>query len=195
MAMTGPWPLRAAILATSAIAATLAVAAPLDPESCARLKSELSGLATARADYAKGAAWAKANLPPARLSEVDRFLRTEEQYLFRCPQPKRQIAAEEDDDTADAKAAPDAKAKPKVKTKSAEAKPSTEAGTEPAAKPKPKPKPKPAVAEGGSAPATSPGPSADAATAPAKPRPKPKPKADDAFSPSVTPPQPPGPQQ
>jgi hypothetical protein len=58
----------------------------LDKESCARLEEEQVKLEKAglRATLAKGAAWAKDNLPLAKLQEVGRLIDVDEQILFRC---------------------------------------------------------------------------------------------------------------
>lgn len=66
-----------------------AAAAPLDKEACEVLKAEQARLATEalKADMEKGPEWAKANLAPARLKEIQAFIELEEQLTFRCPNP------------------------------------------------------------------------------------------------------------
>jgi hypothetical protein len=63
-----------------------AQAATLDKDTCARLEEEQTALEKhgARATLAKGAAWAKDNLPLDKLQEVRRLIEVDEQILFRC---------------------------------------------------------------------------------------------------------------
>jgi hypothetical protein len=79
-----------ATVASVALGASAAWAAPLDEAACTQLKEEHAQLAKGgtKADLDKGPAWAKANLTPERLKEVERYIAVEEQLLFRCPQPK-----------------------------------------------------------------------------------------------------------
>lgn len=76
-------------LATGLIAASLgpAWAAALDPDSCAKLKTEQEGMEKAglKDIVAKGPDWAKANLPAEKLSDIKRWIEVDEQLLFRCP--------------------------------------------------------------------------------------------------------------
>ncbi len=67
-------------------AAPAVVAAPLDPETCANLKTEYDGLvaAGARSDMDRGPEWAKANLTPDRLGKIERLIAVGEQLSFRC---------------------------------------------------------------------------------------------------------------
>jgi hypothetical protein len=76
--------LRAAL--TIAAAPAAALAAPLDPEACAALKTEHASLvaAGAKSDMSRGPAWAKANLAPERLGRIERLITVEEQLSFRC---------------------------------------------------------------------------------------------------------------
>jgi hypothetical protein len=62
------------------------VAAPLDAQACATLKSEYDGLvaAGAKSDMDRGPEWAKANLPPERLGKIERLITVGEQLSFRC---------------------------------------------------------------------------------------------------------------
>ena len=74
--------LHAALL----LAAPAALAAPLDPEACAALKTEHRDLvaAGAKSDMTRGPEWAKANLAPERLGKIERLIAVEEQLSFRC---------------------------------------------------------------------------------------------------------------
>jgi len=152
-----------------------ASAAPLEPAACEQLRQDLGTLekAGARNNFAKGAAWAKANLKPEQLQQIEQLIDTEAQFLFRCPQPKRQFdaateAALEHGTGSDPD--PDA-AKPEADaTKTAV----------PVKKAAPRPK----------APVAAAVPAEAAATAPAPPKPKrtaAKPKPDDAFVPPSPP--------
>jgi hypothetical protein len=75
-----------AALAALVAALTPARAAPLDAETCTKLQGEQERLENAgvEKDFAKGPAWAKANLGPEKLNLVQRFIEIEEQLLFRC---------------------------------------------------------------------------------------------------------------
>ena len=180
-----------AVLVLACLPCGIARATPLDPTACEQLRQELGAIERtgARINLAKGAIWAKANLKPDQLQQIEKLLDTEAQFLFRCPQPKRQFDAateavlehgtgsDPDPDAAKPDAGkPDAAAKPVPAKKAA-------------------PKPKPVAAE----PAT--GDAQPAAQPAAKPkRAAAKPKAADAFVPettaksAVTPAQPPSPQ-
>jgi hypothetical protein len=63
-----------------------AQAATLDKDTCARLEEEQTTLEKTgvRATLAKGAAWAKDNLPLDKLQQVRRLIEVDEQILFRC---------------------------------------------------------------------------------------------------------------
>ena len=76
--------IAAALLAGASCAAR---AAPLDPDSCAKLKVQLEEIEKtgARDNLARGPEWAKANLAPDKLEDVRRLIETDEQLLFRCP--------------------------------------------------------------------------------------------------------------
>lgn len=81
----------ATIIALAATALAFeARAVGLDPQACELLKTEYTRLNddAMRADLGKGAEWGKANLSEQRLREIKHFIETEEQFLFRCPQPK-----------------------------------------------------------------------------------------------------------
>lgn len=66
--------------------ASHATAAPLEPEACATLKTELQGLVAggAKSDMDRGPEWAKTNLAPDRLAKIERLITVEEQLSFRC---------------------------------------------------------------------------------------------------------------
>ena len=74
------------VLTALLLQGTGAQAANLDKDTCARLEEEQSKLEKAgvRATLAKGAAWAKDNLPLDKLQEVRRLIEVDEQILFRC---------------------------------------------------------------------------------------------------------------
>jgi len=63
-----------------------ALAAPLEPEACATLKSEHQSLvaAGAKSDMDRGPEWARANLSPERLGKIERLIAVQEQLSFRC---------------------------------------------------------------------------------------------------------------
>ena len=147
-----------------------ASAVPLEPAACEQLRQDLGTLekAGARSNFVKGAAWAKATLKPEQLQLIEQLIDAEAQFLFRCPQPKRQFdAATEaalehgtgsDPDPQAAKPEADAskrlvpvkKAAPKPKSQAAAVAPAATGdtpATPPTANPKrAAPKPKPADA-------------------------------------------------
>jgi hypothetical protein len=87
---------RSVAIAFGGLAALLPIgvgATPLEPAACDQLRQELSALdkAGVRIHFTKGAHWGMANLTPEQLGQVERLLETEQQFLFRCPQPKRQL--------------------------------------------------------------------------------------------------------
>jgi hypothetical protein len=79
---------RTLLSAVLCVVTSHAVAAPLDPEACATLKSEYDGLVAggAKSDKDRGPEWAKANLAPDRLGKVERLITVGEQLSFRCGQ-------------------------------------------------------------------------------------------------------------
>ena len=162
-----PNPRYAVIAATVLFYSTPGFAAPLEPAACEQLRQELSVLekAGARTHLAKGTGWAMANLKPDQLDQIEKLIDNDAQYLFRCPQPKKQF-----DPTTEALMEHGTGSDPDP----AAPKPEAEAV-------KPVPKRKPPAAQASQAPAP-----ADTAVAPAvaKPAPKPKPKAADAFVPA-----------
>lgn len=73
-------------LATTMAFTPAAEAAPLEPEACSALKTELQGLlsAGAKSDMDRGPEWAKANLTPDKMAKIERLIAVEEQLSFRC---------------------------------------------------------------------------------------------------------------
>ena len=164
MSGTGQGSMRlvaAAVLAIAAIGTAIVrvAAEPLAKEACEALVAELRTLTTAGAkdNFAKGAAWGKANLPGDRLKQVGRYIEVEEQLNFRCGFARVRFSLPADEETPgtpeEPKAAPAPKPAPKTKVKS-------KTGAEPAAAPdaarskpapkvqaKIKPPPKPAADE------------------------------------------------
>lgn len=176
---------RTALVATAGLSLVLALAtaqgAPLPREDCDKLASERSALTAGGIPerMAKGPAWARTNLPSAKLAEIERFIMIDEQLAFRCGMSRIKLEILDEDQPGDG----DTK------------KPAAPGKEGPAAKAAPPKAPAgaPAKKPAGAAPkAPSPvlKPPASAATAPApstpKPKPKPKPKApaDPATGPS-----------
>lgn len=81
-----PFLVVVATLAALGAAVTQVRAAPLDADTCAKLEGEQERLENSgvEKDFEKGPAWAKANLAPEKLGQVQRFIEIEEQLLFRC---------------------------------------------------------------------------------------------------------------
>lgn len=84
-------PVAAALVAAPLVAGLLAAplpagAAPLEPEACAKFRTERQGLIAdgVKTDMGKGPEWAKANLSPERLGKIERLIAVEEQLSFRC---------------------------------------------------------------------------------------------------------------
>lgn len=176
-----------------------AQAATLDKDTCTRLEEEQTALEKTgvRTTLAKGAAWAKDNLPLDKLQEVRRLIEVDEQILFRCqgrplvllPSSVDADPAQSTDDNgpdgekpADGKAAPtkaapakDAKASAPKAAAVTSGKAAVDAPAKKALPAAPKatapvqPKPKDASVK-------------PEATAAAKPKPAPK-KVDDAYKP------------
>jgi hypothetical protein len=175
------------MLAALGAALTEVRAAPLDAESCGKLKVEQGQLEDAgvEQDMAKGAEWAKANLGLEKLQRVQRFIEIEEQLLFRC-RSKTIVSLTPEKDQDDDKDDNDDKDDKDGKDDAAKA----GAGQAKAADPKQKQQPagKPVATPRKQEPAKSPKPSAKAAVRePAEPgvtsiekRP-PKAKVDDAY--------------
>lgn len=65
-------------------------AAKLDDTACDTLKVERARLDTdaIKSDMAKGPQWAKDNLTPERLKEIEQLIGLQESIAFRCPRPK-----------------------------------------------------------------------------------------------------------
>jgi len=165
---------------------SVAAAAPLDQEACARLKTELLQLelAGARTNMAKGADWAKVNLAADKLLQVKRLIEIDEQILFRCQGKPLVVLPEgveadapapaEGGKEGAAKAATDSAKDPQPAGKAQAKPPAVSKGPAPAVKVLPK-----AAGADKAAPAAA----AAAGAAPAKPKPKAKPKTDDAYRP------------
>jgi hypothetical protein len=81
-----PQTLAILISAAASFAGAVAVAEPLDKESCANLQAERRGLLTPEMQAAleRGPDWVKKNLDEAKIERVRRFLSVEEQIQFRC---------------------------------------------------------------------------------------------------------------
>ncbi len=158
-----------------ALAATIALARaePLAKEACDASKTEQDKLVAGgiKDDIARGPDWAKGNLKPDRLNQIQRYIELEEQLSFRCGLASVKLMLPE----------PPAEA----------TQPAAEAAPKPKAKPKPRAAavPDPPAAPAASEPGKSPQPATDAAAAKpqpkaqAKPKAAAKPKADDAYRP------------
>jgi hypothetical protein len=72
--------------AVASLGATMALAAPLDKESCAKLQGERKQLLTPEMQAAleRGPDWVKKNLDEKKIERVRQFLSVEEQIQFRC---------------------------------------------------------------------------------------------------------------
>lgn len=70
------------------LAAGPAASAPLDPQACKDLNTERDAMVGAglKSDMDRGPEWAKANLAPDRLKQIERLISVEEQLSFRCGQ-------------------------------------------------------------------------------------------------------------
>ncbi len=168
--------------------------AALDPESCARLKTEQETLDKAglKDIAAKGPDWAKANLPAEKVNEIRRWIEVDEQLLFRCP--GRHLV--------NLPLEPDPPPPPAPEEKKQEGDPKAEKADSPTATPKPAQPDKKAAPQEKKAPAADKKPPAqrkastqtektqgdtgdtDTPKAQAKAKPKAKPKTkDDAFKP------------
>jgi len=106
-------------LAVVLVALARASAAPLDADTCAKLKAEQTQLEDAGAGHnmAKGPQWAKANLAPDKIEQVRRLIELEELLLFRCtgrslvtlpPEPDPDPAAASAEPAEDGKDTPEA---------------------------------------------------------------------------------------
>ncbi len=75
----------------SATTTQTANAKPLPKKECQALKTKLKTLKAIPAvvNMSKGFEWVKANMKGDDLLPIKEFIETEEQYKFRCPQPKK----------------------------------------------------------------------------------------------------------
>ena len=80
------WATAAVVAAWGAVPA-VSKAAALDPDSCAKLKTEQETMEKAglKEIVGKGPEWARTNLPAEKMSEIKRWIEVDEQLLFRCP--------------------------------------------------------------------------------------------------------------
>lgn len=78
---------RAWLVAGLLLAPGVAWGAALDPDSCAKLKSEQEAMERVglKEAVSRGPEWAKVNLSPEKLNEIKRWIEVDEQLLFRCP--------------------------------------------------------------------------------------------------------------
>lgn len=153
----GPWQFK------------IARAEPLANDACEALNVEQATLYAGgvKDDMAKGPDWAKGNVKPARLKDIQRFIEIEEQQNFRCGLASVKLNVPE----------------PAVAEAGTAATPET-TQSKPRAKPKARPK---AASDAAAAPAEQPDAAANKGPATVAPKleakPKSKPKVDDAFRP------------
>ena len=83
----------AAVWACGCFTSGMAHAAKLDDAACDALKVERARLDTdaIKSDMAKGPQWAKDNLTPERLKEIEQLIGLQESIAFRCTLPKANI--------------------------------------------------------------------------------------------------------
>jgi hypothetical protein len=107
-------PVRASVCAALLLWAGEAMAMPLDKASCDQLKAEKAALegGGALAAMAKGAQWAKDNLKPEQLAQIQRMLDVDGQLLFRCNGRPLVVLPKEVDAEPDAAAVEGAKGPP-----------------------------------------------------------------------------------
>ena len=163
--------------------ADTAHSAPLPPEVCANLKTEIAALEQGglRATIARGPETAKSTLTSEQFNQIRRLIDADAQVKFRCPANPaasllKDVAAEDNPD------APGYSSETEVGGAAVPAKPAAK----PAAKsavPKVAVQ-KPAVQK--DAGTKDSGPAAEATPAKAVPKPKPAVKANDAYSPPAT---------
>lgn len=168
------------VVLAGVLASSGAAAEPMAKEACEAASTERAALLTAgiQETVKKGPDWAKANLPPQKLKEVERFIGLQEILLFRCGEAKLRALPHgaEGEDAAEGQAV------------AKDVKPPGSPEQPPIAKRKPvasKPPPKKAAVPPGAEPIE-----AGAAAKPAakaQPKPKPKPKVDDAYRPPKAP--------
>lgn len=163
------WRFNAAV-ALASIVAVPAVAEPLSKEACGTAESERAALIASGIQDAikKGPAWAKANLAPGKLKDVERYIALQEELLFKCGQAKLRALPAGDGEDGDGPVA----AKDSSAASSAEQPPVPKRKAPPRKAPAPKSQASPTAAD--AAATLKPG---------SKPRPKPKPKVDDAYRP------------
>ena len=177
----------AAILALGGCLSGPAHASKLDDAACGTLKAEKARLETdaLKSDMAKGPQWAKDNLAPDRLKEIEQLIGLQENIAFRCALPKPTPSQ-----AAAAKAAKEAKKAATGSSQAAvdavgEAAPLPPAVNDPAAVPAKTKKSKKATTSGAAGKAVE-TPSAKAERPP-PPKPpvvqKSKPKVSDAYAP------------
>lgn len=171
------------------LASFAARSAPLDQETCTKLKAEQTFLEKvgARSGMGKGPEWAKANLPSDRLEQIRRLIELDEQVLFRCSgKPLVELPKDVDNDAptpdTDAKdaAAKDAGKGGAAKAAKAAGVPAEKKGAAPSKKAAVPPGAKEAATE---AAVAKPAPKGAATAAKPKSKSKPKPKPDDAYKP------------
>lgn len=79
-----------ATLACACLCSSPAAASRLDDAACDALKAERARIETdaLKSDMQKGPAWAKDNVSPERLKEIEQVIGLDESIAFRCQQPK-----------------------------------------------------------------------------------------------------------
>ena len=192
------------------LALATAHSAPLPREDCDKLATERTALMAAGIvdQMVKGPAWAKSNLPAAKMTEVERFIAIDEQLSFRCGMSRMKLDIPDEEQAgaeAEAKAkkpgppvkgapVPKKASPPKAATVPAAKKPAVSTASAPKA-PAPVLKPPAAPRKTPVAPSepTTAGDAAKKATAaspppaPPKPKPKPKPKPAEPAAPATDP--------
>ncbi|MEZ5815681.1 MAG: hypothetical protein R3D44_01185 [Hyphomicrobiaceae bacterium] len=154
----------AAALLAALTAAEASVADQLPAEACAAVAGEHAKLVAAGLPdmVKKGPEWAKANLQAGQIKDVARFIKLQEELLFRCGYDKRRtLPGEEGDEAGDVKASDGGPPLPRRKPASMR-----DVGAAAAAHPA-----KAQSAKGGALLPTT------------KPKTKPKAKVDDAYRP------------
>ncbi len=110
----------AVLLLTVSVSSIQPVSAkPLAKKECKTLKSKIKTLKATPAvmNMSKGFEWVKDNMKGDDLLPIKEFIETEEQYKFRCPQPRKKKAPKPKPKKVDAKKnLVDKKAKSKAKT-------------------------------------------------------------------------------
>lgn len=82
-------------LALVAASATAVFAEKLDKSACKHLRIDLADMLASgiEKDMERGSEWAKANLAPAQLADIKRFLQLQDQLEFRCGLSRKRIVA------------------------------------------------------------------------------------------------------